>query len=486
MTRRSLSRAAKVLAFAATLGSAATASAGGLYYADRGVRPLGRGGAFIAGADDAGAIAYNPAGLFDAGASFLFDASWVNFSSSYARTANLQQIDPNTGKVVGTTRETFPTVSGSTPFLPIPTIAGTFQPSKRWVVGLGVWAPYAALTSYPDSVNGKAAPQRYSLLSLDGSILAFAGAAVAFAPIKELRLGAEVGMLTGVFNSQVAFSGCVPERFLCSPEQSSWDVLTQLKAGPIFAPTGQIGAQFIPHPSWRIGLDFQLPVWVRTSGTLTSRLPATPVFEKASQSGSSGTLAFDLPWSIRAGVETRAVDDLRLEASFNFDKWSMHDAITLTPDHVAFKNVAGFPETYYVPTIAIPRHFQDSWAVHLGGEYTFNLFGLEWQGRLGTSYEKSAIPKEYLSVLTLDQDKVTAAGGLSVHIKKARIDLTYAHVFGLPVTVDPSEAKIAQISPVRANPPKNPDIINAGSYTAHADILGLGFAYTFDPAPTVD
>ena len=49
-------------ALAAAWLTAAPAHAGGLYYADRGVRPLGRAGAFVAGADDPGAITYNPAG----------------------------------------------------------------------------------------------------------------------------------------------------------------------------------------------------------------------------------------------------------------------------------------------------------------------------------------------------------------------------------------------------------------------------------------
>ena len=59
---------AGVVACAAWASAMPEARAGGLYLADRGVRPLGRGGAFIAGADDLGAIAYNPAGLYDAGA----------------------------------------------------------------------------------------------------------------------------------------------------------------------------------------------------------------------------------------------------------------------------------------------------------------------------------------------------------------------------------------------------------------------------------
>ncbi len=44
-----------------------TAHAAGLYFSERGVRPLARGGAFTAGADDLGAIWYNPAGVYDAG-----------------------------------------------------------------------------------------------------------------------------------------------------------------------------------------------------------------------------------------------------------------------------------------------------------------------------------------------------------------------------------------------------------------------------------
>src|ERR1700754_4350517 len=100
-----------LLGFAVFLASS-NARAGGLYTSDRGVRPLGRGGAFVAGADDLGAIWYNPAGLADAGTSLLVDFSWVNFSAEYTRST--QVTDAN-----GTVRVVdFPEVKGSTPFLP--------------------------------------------------------------------------------------------------------------------------------------------------------------------------------------------------------------------------------------------------------------------------------------------------------------------------------------------------------------------------------
>ncbi|APR81001.1 Long-chain fatty acid transport protein [Minicystis rosea] len=478
------SRAAALAVLAAAFSATSGAEAGGLYYSDRGVRPLGRAGAFVAGADDAGALMYNPAGIFDAGGQVLVDGSWVQFSSDYTRQALVQQVDPNTGQPVGNAvRQTFPKVSGSTPFLPIPTLAATVRVHKQVVLGFGVWAPYAALASYPETLQSKPSPQRYSLISLDGSLLAFVGAGVAFAPIKELRLGAEVGVLTGVFKTRATFSGCVPERFLCAPEQPAWDVAAQLDAGPIVAPTGQVGVTYVPTPAWRVGVAVQLPVYVRAPAKLQTRLPATPVFEKATQEGDAGHLAFDLPWSIRAGVETRMVDNLRVEVSFNFDRWSMHDAITLTPDNIALKNVAGFPQTYNLPPVTLVRNFQDSVGIHAGAEYTIPKGRFTFVARGGVSFETSAIPNAYTSVLTIDQNKVTTALGGSVHIGKLRLDATYAHVFGMPVNVDPKDARIPLTSPVEANPPKNPTYINGGNYSARANVIGLGLAYTFDPSP---
>jgi len=460
--------------------AASTADAAGLYFADRGVRPLGRAGAFIAGADDLGAIAYNPAGIFDAGNQFLFDGSWVNFTSDYSRQAILRQVDPNTGEPIGSFVQTFPAVNGSTPFLPIPTIVGSYRLNDQWVAALGVWAPNATLTSYP---SDRMAPQRYSLVTLDGSALAFVGGGLAYSPIKELRLGVTIGVLTGIFKSQVVFSGCVPERFLCAPEDPDWDVWAQLNAGPIVAPTGRLGAIWIPSSKWRIGAAFQLPVWVRTGATITTRLPATPFFEKASQEGDSADVAFDLPWEFHLGVEGRLIDNLRVEIAGGYQHWAMHDKISVTPNGIALKNVAGFPSEYFIPQVDLTRNFQSSASVHVGGEYTLPVSKYLMTARGGVSFESGSIPKEYLNVLTLDSDKVTMALGGSFHMGKVRLDATFAHVFAFGATVDPAEAQMTPVSPVQANPPQNLNTVNGGIYSFRANIVGLGLAYTFDAAP---
>src|SRR5690348_13179529 len=141
--------------------------AAGLYFSERGVRPLGRGGAFVAGADDIGAIWYNPAGLTDAGTSILADFSWLHFTSDFTRKSQIN--DANGAAHI----YDYPQTSGTTPFIPIPTIGASyaFDSPKGLSIAGGLFAPYSAVTSYPLTVDGQPGPARYSLVSLDGSAL---------------------------------------------------------------------------------------------------------------------------------------------------------------------------------------------------------------------------------------------------------------------------------------------------------------------------
>ena len=123
-TRRTTKRLFAAPLLSLLFFSTSQAHAAGLYFSDRGVRPLGRGGAFVAGADDLGAMWYNPAGLADAGTSILSDFSWLHFTSEYTRRS--QATDGS-----GTVRNyDFPTVNGTSPVLPIPTTS-TRRPRNR-------------------------------------------------------------------------------------------------------------------------------------------------------------------------------------------------------------------------------------------------------------------------------------------------------------------------------------------------------------------
>ena len=478
-----LGRAIGALGALLALGSLTPrAHAAGLYFSERGVRPLARGGAFIAGADDLGAIYYNPAGIYDAGGQFLIDASWLHFTADYTRKSIVEQTNPNTGEVIGRWTKTYPTVQGVTPVLPLPTLAASYRVDPQWVVALGLDAPYGAIPSYPDKIEGQPAPQRYGLLTLDGSLLSVVGLWAAWAPNEQWRVGLGFEALIGRFVATTVLSGCLPDRFLCAYEQPSWDTLAQIAAGPIIAPSANAGVKWIPDPSWRLGLALQLPYWVRAPATMNVRLPATPAFERASLEGVDARVNFETPLGLRVGAEWRPVDELNLELAVSYEAWSMHDQIRVVPDGMALRRVVGLPDPYLLPEVDIPRNFQDTGAVRLGAEYHLDLFEYIWEIRGGLSFESSAVPADSLSVMTVDMPKFTLSGGLALNIGAARFDVTYAHIFGITTEVDPAEANMPLLSPLAANVPV-PHTINGGTYAARADVLGIGMRYQFDEAP---
>ena len=462
----------------ATLGALVPRDAGaaGLYFSDRGVRPLGRGGAFVAGADDINATWYNPAGLTDAGSSILLDASWLNFSSTFTRATNATAAD---GSIY---TENFPTVGGSTKFIPIPTVGGSLQ-LGRVTLALSVFSPYTAIASYPAALpDGTPSPSRYSLVSLDGSALAVAGFWVAYKPVEWLRLGLGVEALVGSFDSTVVFSACPPHNLVCAAEDPQYDALSQLKVGPIFSPSGNAGITIVPEKHVRIGVSGQLPTAVDAPATVTVKLPDADVFDGASQQGTAAHVKFNLPAVFRAGVEgrfTAGPGSLRVEAAYEREFWDDHQSIDIYPDNITLVGVKGFPSPFAVSPISIPRHFQDSNSFRLGGEYTFKIAGYELDARLGGNYETSAIPTAFLSPLTVDMNKFFLGLGGSLHIGKHwRLDALYGHVFAVSTYVDPSIAAVPKVNPVQGNPTTS-ETVNGGNYTAQADIWGVGLNYKF-------
>jgi long-chain fatty acid transport protein len=476
-TPRFLTAGAVALAAVGTVATSREARAAGLYVDDRGVRPLGRGGAFVAGADDLGAIWYNPAGIVDAPSSLLLDGSYVHYTDTFTRQA------PSTSASGTTFVNNYPTVSGTTPFLPIPTIAGSYRfgADKQYAVALGIYAPDAALLSYPEAISEGAAPQRYSLISLNGSILAVIGGWFSYKPIEQIRLGIGVQMLTGYFKTTVDFSACPPDHFACAQEDPSWDAFSALNAGPIFAPSANAGATFVPVRAVRIGISGQAPFVIDAPTTVNVRLPTTVEFDNASQRGTSAHLHLELPPILRVGVEIRPLDndDLRVELAYVREFWSVEQSLDITPDDIKLYGITGFPSPFGVNTISLPRGMKDSNSFRLGVEYALDVVTMKFLLRAGVNYETSAVPTAYVAPLTIDNNKVIASiGGSIVVSKHLRLDGVLSHTIQGDVFVNPATAAVPLINPVKGNQVAQ-DYVNGGTYHANTWVLGGGLEYRF-------
>jgi long-chain fatty acid transport protein len=469
--RASLAAAAIAVAFVTT---SIDARAAGLYFSDRGVRPMGRAGAFVAGADDLNAIWYNPAGLAQGESSLLVDFAQLRFSSSYTRRLKIVDAD-NTVREVDS-----PNVEGTSPILPIPTIAGAyaFGPKKEWTVATGVFGPYPALATYPETAAGKPSPARYALGSFDGSALAFTGLWLAWRPVPELRVGVGAEAIVGVFQSEVVFSASPQDRLIGAPEQPEFDAKSRLRVGPIFAPSANAGVIYEPDRHVRVGLSYQLPFLIDAPAKLDVRLPNDVAFDSASVHGRDAQVRFELPAVLRLGVEVRPVPTLRVEAAYVREFWTTHHSIEAVPNGITIDGVTGLPRSVPIPPITYPRSFDNSSSYRLGAEYTFEIGGYTIDLRGGVAYETSAVPRAYLSLQSLDFDKLTTSIGGSLHFGKHwRVDAVYAHVFARSETVSPDEAAIPRVNPLKGNAPF--EGVNGGTYSANADLLGVGVNYVF-------
>lgn len=474
------------LAIACVLSLSASSHAGGLYFSERGVRPLARGGAFVAGADDLGAMWYNPAGLADAQGTFLADASLMLFNASFTQSYQVT----GDGGAIQTCNLCGPTVHGDTPPVPIPTLGIAFAVGKerKLTLGGGAYAPYAPLLRFPETTtdaNGNTVPSptRYSLVSLEGSALVILDLFAAYKITDELRIGVGLQALTGVFQNVTDLY--TNPGLLGAQQDPNYDSLSQTRA-TIFTPSANLGVTWIPSKYVRFGVAGQLPFWVDAPATVSVRLPNAAVFDNASQVGDDASVKFRLPAHVRAGVEVRPTDKLRAEISYEHQFWSLHDTIDITPHDVTLVGVTGFPSPYSIPPISIQRHFQDSDGVHVGGEYRIDVSpNVKVHVRAGFGYESSAVPAAYESALTIDGDKFTFAGGLGLTIDRTRIDATFAYVYMADVDVPASVAALTPIDPVAGNPaaPGTVSAVNGGHYSASAPIIGIGVQYTFDVAP---
>ncbi len=446
MTRR-LAKLSRLLPLLSLL-LASQALAGGMLFSPRGARPLGRAGAFVAGADDGNALYYNPAGLGEiSGWSFLFDGGIVLQTAEYTRVDSGGNVQPK--------------VKGSYDVLPLPQLVLTYQPKRAswFTLGFGIWTPYLGLNSYKED-----GPQRYSHITLNGSLTLIAEVAMSFRLHKNVYLGVGLQNMILKFVSRVMLSSCT--ELNCAPESSGFDTLTELSATSAFTPSAIFGLT-VALEKVRFAVAAQLPFWVRARGKVHSRLPSDPQFVDATIVGEDVKLKFNLPFDLRVATELRLRKDLRIEAMFSYAGWSMQKDFAIEPQNIYIDGIPGVGR-YYLGPMSINRSMKDVIGFSLGGEFEAikNTLFL----RLGWMIETSATPDKTQTVLTPDGLRNYLALGLSTKIKnKVRLDLSYAHVFIQDRTVTASESY--QLNPIR---PQLAVAVGNGKYSFEADILSAG------------
>lgn len=477
------------------------ASAAGMFVTAHGARPLGRGGAFVAGADDLNAIYYNPAGVAavdfgQTGWSGLLDAGFVLQNVAYTRDEN---------GVMRPTVNLDGAIAGSAPLF-IPQLGFARKLKRQWGTmsfGFGVWIPYTGLPRYPEPSYASeadlqavpdASPQRYQIIGLhEGSLARTTVGAVlnpvaAFSLLQDrLQLGFGPQLLVAYLRSRIMLSGC--PQVMCRPEQPDYDTLVLAQAFAI-TPSFNLGAIGRPIDWLRLGLAFQFPFFVRSAvGTVDTRLPTNELFNGASVQGRDAGLSANLPPILRLGVELRPLRilgadrfptiDLRIELSYIAEFWSIQKEIMFIPNDISIVNVRGL-DSYKLGPVALRRDMQDTHTIALGFEAVlWKCFG----ARLGGMFETSSMPDATLTVLTPDNHKGLIALGAfipKVHFAKTdwRFDFSYGRIIQPDRYVSPQGSQLKPANPIRPEAEYPPGVggIGGGTYQVSYDIIAFGFS----------
>lgn len=445
-------RTSVAVALAAVLATS-SALAGGMVLPIRGVRSLSRGGAFIAGADDAEALWHDPAGLAhlagDNKRALLFDAAFVYQTVQHTR------ID-STGTV-------HPTVENQLPGRAIPTLAGALGIGDRLVIAGGLGAPYQAFHRYGDQ-----GPQRYASVSITDATFAQITIGAAYRIDDRLRVGATLSNLVSRATVALVVDGC-PGATVCAPEDPAFDALVELEQVDYLAPSGSLGVQYDATETLTLGLVAHAPAVIAGEGELRFTPPRQAAFEDATVTGDRGSLELvALPPMIRAGVELRPRPDLRIEAALGVELWSLHDDIVIAPREITVDSPAlgSLP----LAKMTIPRDYKTSFAPAVA---------LEWHGPKlmlggGYSYETAAAPASHVSVLTVDAAKhlVGIGGGYEDAGWQIGAAVGLASLADVETTLE--TAKVPQQRPLDDDMTA-PGIANAGTYRSRYLVAGLRF-----------
>jgi long-chain fatty acid transport protein len=448
------------IALMAVLLIASEVFAGGFYLPGRGVRPMGRAGAFVAsGEGNLNSLWYNPANLtLSDGLQLTVDLSVVDLAFDFKRAPRTNR----SGETV-----TYARVQNSGAPQPIPQILiGGPTPNEDLSWAFGIYTPYMSPVSFPED-----GPQRYTLIDNTGSVMGFMHAAVSYNIGDRVRVGAGFQNAFASFRLVSTTSGYTG--LYGRPEDEGLDILSKIELADFFAPAGNVGVWVKLGPMVEAAISAQTPVFFEdTDATLTVRMPSNPEFDNARLSNNTLSASMVLPAVAR--VALRFVNDpVDLELTGVWEGWSSFDEISATPNDIAVEGVPGVGSIPVGP-LNIPQNWQDTFSVRVGGDYRLNE---KFTLRAGYNFETGAPPDAYYNVFSPDTDKHTLAAGFTWGGERWGLDLSTAYYLLADRQI--TDSKTRQINPTDAENELT-TVVGNGDYSSRYFVMGMGVNYTFE------
>ena len=440
---------ALAVAFAVALLAAPQVSASGYHVLEQGAKASSEAGAFIARADDASAMYFNPAGI-----AFLdrpqalggFSGVFVGRISFTPDPAARQAVPPPyDARFNGEETSLKSHVGTPVHFYYAHPLAGT-----PFALGLAVTTPFGLKTDWTDP----SADTRFVswLTELRTYVYSFNGAA---------RLGGGWAASVGLDCTKADLRDYSRRVVVPVAGVGAYEYLLNASAkGTEWSYNG--GLMWKGAGGWSFGAVYRSKSDVQADGKVNIT-PAVavpgPIADRIALLLPSGPAhgTIKLPATYGVGV---AYAGRRWEAEFDLRRiaWGHFDSIPLD-----FEN-----NTPALPDEPIPEDWSDATSYRLGGAY--NL-GDRHQLRAGIYYETSPVPLSTLRPSIPDSDRIGISIGYGGKFGKFTLDAYYLYVTGKDTTVgaadmNPAGSLLEETSRV-------------GAYRTRVDLLGMSLGYRF-------
>jgi len=276
------------------------------------------------------------------------------------------------------------------------------------------------------------------------------------------------------------------------------DMLATLKGKDHFGFGAIVGAWYYPTPNFQLALSGQLvPENLNVASNL-SISPVSPDFEGEIELHREGdpandvTLTLPLPLVARLGFryiftkKNRELFDLELDASY--ESWSRVRDFEIDGNGLVAE-VSG--QKIDIDKIAIPKQWQDTFSVRLGGDV--HVLPKHLDLRAGVSYESSAAKPAFANVDFFTSKQIGASAGASIRFSGFEIALAYNFLHQPLMSVREDQSRVFQQvpgSPCKA-PFTEPNVCNehffgkpsapanTGTYRARYHSASIDLLYRF-------
>lgn len=390
MNRRTVSR---LLALFFWGSSVWDVSANGFRLASQDGFATARGEAFVATANNASAIYYNPAGITQLKGNNLRGGLYgIYLNQSFTPTNGA----PNSGN----------TYHNSHDLAAIPQLFYTYTP-KNWPVsfGVGVYAPYGGNISWPEDTGFRAVATEGSLeyLRINPVI------AVKLAP--NLSIGGGVMVDYGNIDLESGLRALPTPPNFYRFKGDGWTVGYNL--GVLWQPVEKVylGATFRSATSFTMNGHTEFEQLA--SGILDTTLPAHA--------------DFTFPLTTVVGISYRPTPKWNLEFDADYTEWSSFGTTTIYQE--------GSPPPGGTQNPSLTFDWQPSWMYEFG---VTRYFDKGWHVSAGYVYNETSVPDAYYTPLVADLDRHFFSIGAGRKGKRFDFDVTYQFGYGPAHTVTDS------------------------------------------------